>query len=58
MGDPAVDYLPWLQLSWESLRAGKIPLWNPYNGGGVPHLGNYVSAVLSPYSLPFYVFDL
>ena len=58
MGDPAVIYLPWTILNRRAVQAGHLPLWNPYNGGGVPHLANYQSGVFSPYNLPFYVLGL
>lgn len=48
---------PWMILNNWALRQGEIPLWNPFNGLGVPHLANYQSAVFSIYSLPFYLFD-
>lgn len=57
MGDPAVIYHPWTIFNHESARAGELPVWNPYNGGGVPHLANYQSGVFSPYNLPFYLLD-
>lgn len=57
MGDPAVIYHPWTIFNQAELRAGRFPVWNPYNGGGVPHLANYQSGVLSLYNLPFYLFD-
>jgi hypothetical protein len=44
----------WLQFQRDELRAFRMPLWNPWNGNGVPQLANYQSAVLSPFSLPYY----
>src|SRR5262249_1995125 len=57
-GDPAVVLHPWLLFNRARIQAGELPLWNPYNGGGVPHLANYQSAVFSPYTLPFYLLNL
>jgi hypothetical protein len=54
MGDPAAAFLPWLLFSRDQVRAGQLPLWNPHNGGGIPLLANYQSAVLSPFSLATY----
>lgn len=55
LGDPVWQMHPWLEWNRDQLRKGDLPLWNPYNGSGVPHLANNVSAVLSPFSVPFYV---
>lgn len=55
LGDPVWQMHPWLDWNRDQLRRGELPLWNPYNGSGVPHLANNVSAVLSPFSVPFYV---
>lgn len=54
LGDPVWQMHPWLEWNRDRLRQGDLPLWNPYNGSGVPHLANNVSAVLSPFSVPFY----
>jgi hypothetical protein len=48
---------PFLAWNRDEVRQGRLPLWNPYNGWGAPHLANYQSAVFSPYSLPFYLLD-
>jgi hypothetical protein len=58
MGDPAVAFLPWLVFSREQVRSGHLPLWNPYNGGGIPIFANYQSAVLSPFALVSYALPL
>lgn len=54
-GDPAVIHQPWTIFDRDSFLAGEAPLWNPYNGNGVPHLANYQSAALSPFTLPYYL---
>lgn len=56
--DPVTQFLPWFEFSRNELFAGRIPLWNPFNGCGQPHLANYQSAVFSPFSLPYYVLSL
>jgi membrane protein YfhO len=55
LSDPVLQMQPWLMFNRDELRHGRLPLWNPYNGAGVPHLANFQSAVFSPFSLPFYV---
>ena len=58
LSDPVVEFVPWLEFSRTELAQGRFPLWNPHNGCGVPHWANFQSAVLSPFSLPFYVLPL
>lgn len=55
LSDPPFQMQPWLHFALEELRAGRLPLWNPYNGGGQPLFANYQSALLSPFHLPFLV---
>ncbi len=47
-GLPALQFYPWRAFAFDELRAGRLPLWNPYNGGGAPLLANYQVAVLYP----------
>jgi hypothetical protein len=53
--DPWVQMQPWLAFNGAQLAQGRVPLWNPHNANGVPHLASHQSAVFSPFSLPFYV---
>jgi len=53
MFDPIQQYLPWRIYAVESLRAGLIPLWNPYAFCGTPFLANLQSALLYPPNLLF-----
>lgn len=57
LGDTVLVYHPYLQWNRSQLQAGRLPLWNPYNAAGAPHLASLQSAVFSPFSLPYYVFD-
>lgn len=47
-GLPALQFHPWREFSFEMLRGGQLPLWNPYNGAGAPLIANYQSALFYP----------
>ena len=51
--DGVAQFYPWRQFAAESLRAGRIPLWNPHQFCGTPFLANGQSAVLYPPNLVF-----
>ena len=57
LSDAVTQMQPWLMFNRDELAEGRFPLWNPWNGGGCPHFANYQAAVLSPYSLPYYLLD-
>ncbi len=50
-------YVPWALFSREAIRNGRLPLWNGLSGPGAPHFANLDAAVLSPFTLPWYVLD-
>ena len=47
-GLPTLQFYPWRSYAFDLMRAGQLPLWNPYNGGGAPLLANYQTAVFYP----------
>jgi len=51
-GDILHYFYPYRAYASESLRAGRIPLWNPYIFAGVPFLANPQAAVLYPLHWP------
>ncbi len=53
--DGIAQYYPWRQFAAESLRAGHVPLWNPYQFCGTPFVANGQSAVFYPLSLLFWI---
>ncbi|MBC8102930.1 MAG: hypothetical protein H7Z41_10115, partial [Cytophagales bacterium] len=56
--DGITEFYPWRLQAARSLRAGKIPLWNPYQfaaRGGTPLLANSQSAPLYPPNLLFFL---
>jgi hypothetical protein len=46
--DAGQFYYPLLKLVQDEWESGRWPLWNPYENGGMPLLGNPASAVLYP----------
>ncbi|MBI1279341.1 MAG: YfhO family protein [Anaerolineaceae bacterium] len=47
-GLPSLQFYPWREYAFDSIRSGHLPFWNPYNGAGAPLLANYQSALLYP----------
>jgi hypothetical protein len=52
LSDPVWQFVPWIEIARRELRAGRAPLWNPHQDGGVPLLGNAQSALGSPLLWP------
>ena len=53
--DGIAQYYPWRTFAAESLRAGHIPLWNPYQFCGTPFVANGQSAVFYPLNVLFWL---
>lgn len=50
-----LDY-PFRVLAWESVHNGEMPLWNPYNSGGVNLMGQpFFFLIYPPYSIVYLV---
>ncbi|MBI2118193.1 MAG: hypothetical protein HYT97_01035 [Elusimicrobia bacterium] len=56
MRDLTYLFHPWRSLSAQMIQAGLVPLWNPYEMGGMPFLANCQSAILYPCSIVFWIF--
>jgi len=46
-------YFPMLEYAASSLRAGHLPLWNPYQLAGIPFLATHPPEVFYPLNLPY-----
>jgi hypothetical protein len=46
---------PYAYLAGKELKQGKIPLWNPYNGLGIPLVGDILTSVFYPLKLFVYI---
>src|SRR5437879_7777441 len=55
---PIFEYYSWRHYARERIRAGEVPLWNPYELGGNVLLANSQSAVLYPPNLLLYLLPL
>ncbi|MFH1957944.1 MAG: YfhO family protein [bacterium] len=53
--DTLIQFHPWRVFAAEQIKAGKIPLWNPYTYSGMPFLANMQSAIFYPPNILFYV---
>lgn len=49
--DQVYQFTPWRYFSWKSIRAGVLPLWNPYSSTGTPFVATMQSAVFYPVNL-------
>ena len=47
---------PWRKFAVEEVRAGRLPLWNPWNYCGAPFLAANQSALFSPFRVLDYLF--
>ena len=57
MRDLTYLFHPWRSLSAEMIQAGRLPLWNPYEAGGMPFLANLQSSILYPPTILFWTFQ-
>jgi hypothetical protein len=51
-------YYPGFEFLNEAALAGDSTHWNPREGYGVPHFAQWRTRVLSPFSIPYYFFQL
>ena len=59
IGDDSLrQQIPWLNLAYEEIKKGNIPLWNPYNFSGNPHLANIQAFIFYPLNFIFLVLPL
>ena len=58
LSDLVLENYPWKKFILESLRAGEIPLWNPYQFAGEPFLAAGQSSALYPFSIIYYLIPL
>ena len=57
-GDQSDQIIPWSMLAWTQVHHGQLPLWNPYEGLGMPLAFNWQTAAFSVPTLIGYLFPL
>src|SRR5579859_1190259 len=58
LDDLVLENYPWKMFILESLHAGQLPLWNPYQFAGLPFLAAGQSSALYPFSIIYYLISL
>ena len=53
IGDIVYQLYPWKLFSIREFFRGQVPLWNPYNLTGTPHLANVFTASFYPFNFIF-----
>ncbi len=56
--DLIAQMIPWTSLAWTQVHHGQLPLWNPYNGLGMPLAFNWQSATFGVPTLLGYLAPL
>ena len=56
MTDPVVELEPLRRFTAAEVRAGRLPLWNPYIYCGAPHMAANQTSVFSPFMALSYVY--
>jgi hypothetical protein len=57
-GDQIAEMIPWSTLAWDQVHQGHLPLWNSFNGLGLPLAFNWQSAAFSLPALVGYMLPL
>ena len=58
LDDLVLENYPWKKFILESLQAGDLPLWNPYQFAGLPFLASGQHSALYPFSIIYYLVPL
>ena len=49
--DQVFQFAPWRHFAWESIRQGRLPVWNPFSLAGTPLIATMQAAVFYPVNL-------
>ncbi len=56
--DQIRELIPWTVVNWLDIHHGHLPIWNPYDGLGLPQMFNFQSASFSLPMLVAFIFPL
>lgn len=48
--DALCQMIPWKLFTWDNIKNGIFPLWNPHNFSGIPHISNIQAALFYPFT--------
>ena len=57
-GDNITQGVPWTAYNWVTVHHGQLPLWNRFNGLGLPQAFNFLSGSFAPTSVVSYLAPL
>ena len=57
-GDNITQGVPWSAYNWVAVHHGQLPLWNRFNGLGLPQAFNFLSGSFAPTSMVSYLAPL
>lgn len=56
--DAIRQHLPWLKFSFDQIKSGHLPIWDPYSFSGNPNIANIQSFIFYPLNFLFLIFPL
>ena len=56
--DVVRQFFPWKYFSVQMIKKDQLPLWNPYNFAGNPHLANFQTGIFYPLNILFLIFNI
>jgi hypothetical protein len=54
--DPVRQQIPWRKTAIDTMKAGKLPMWDAYSFSGAPLLANIQSGAFYPLNVVFFIF--
>lgn len=56
--DAIRQHLPWLKFSFDEIKSGHLPVWDPYSFSGTPNIANIQRFIFYPLNFIFLLFPM